>query len=134
MGCARLGEPWRRSLRRAPPSGNRTGPRPCRACAIEKLGWDFVLCSRRSGRTTIRSMKKVLVFAVMLVGLAVLAKRFGPNMQNMDWEKRFERMPDNAPPKWIFRNVTAIRENTDRILQLLERDGSSSASSPTTAT
>ena len=81
-----------------------------------------------------RSMKKALVFAVMLVGLAVLAKRFGPNMQNMDWEKRFERTPDNAPPKWIFRNVTAIRENTDRILQLLERDRSSSASSPTTAT
>ena len=47
-------------------------------------------------------MKKALVFAVMLVGLAVHAKRFGPNMQNMDWEKRFERTPDNAPPKWIF--------------------------------
>ena len=29
-------------------------------------------------------------------------------------------MPDNAPPKWMFRNITAIRENTDRILQLLE--------------
>ena len=25
-------------------------------------------------------------------------------------------MPDNAPPKWMFRNITAIRENTDRIL------------------
>ena len=30
-------------------------------------------------------------------------------------------MPDNAPPKWIFTNVTAIRENTERILELLER-------------
>jgi hypothetical protein len=29
-------------------------------------------------------------------------------------------MPDNAPPKWMFRNITAIRENTDRILELLE--------------
>ncbi len=29
-------------------------------------------------------------------------------------------MPDNAPPKWVFRNITAIRENTDRILELLE--------------
>jgi hypothetical protein len=28
-------------------------------------------------------------------------------------------MPGNAPPKWMFRNITAIRENTDRILQLL---------------
>jgi len=24
-------------------------------------------------------------------------------MQNLDWEKRFERMPENAPPKWMFR-------------------------------
>ena len=41
-------------------------------------------------------------------------------MGNIDWEKRFEAMPDNAPPKWMFRNITAIRENTDRILELLE--------------
>ena len=26
--------------------------------------------------------------------------------------------PDNARPKWVFRNITAIRENTDRILEL----------------
>jgi hypothetical protein len=31
-------------------------------------------------------------------------------------------MPDDAPPKWIFRNISAIRENTDRILQLLESE------------
>ena len=30
-----------------------------------------------------------------------------------------ERMPENAPPKWMFRNITAIRENAERILQLL---------------
>ena len=36
-------------------------------------------------------------------------------MGNIDREKRFEAMPDNAPPKWVFRNITAIRENTDRI-------------------
>ena len=53
-------------------------------------------------------------------GLGVLARRFGPKMGNIDWEKRFEAMPDNAPPKWVFRNITAIRENTDRILELLE--------------
>ena len=40
----------------------------------------------------------------------------------MDWEKRLERMPENAPPKWMFRNITAIRENTDQILELLDRD------------
>ena len=67
-------------------------------------------------------MKKVLVAAAVLVGLGVLARRFGPKMGNIDWEKRFEAMPDNAPPKWMFRNISAIRENTDRILELLESD------------
>ena len=66
------------------------------------------------------------MFAAVLVGLATIARRFGQEMQNIDWEKRFEAMPDNAPPKWVFRNITAIRENTDRILELLERDRSRS--------
>ena len=73
-------------------------------------------------------MKKGLLLAALaaLAALAVavvaLAKRFGPGMKSMDWEKRLERMPENAPPKWMFRNITAIRENTDQILELLDRD------------
>ena len=64
----------------------------------------------------------------VLAGLAMAARRFGgPMMQHVDWEKRFERMPDDAPPKWMFRNISAIRENTDRILELLERDRGGSA-------
>lgn len=67
-------------------------------------------------------MKRALVFAVVLVGLGAVAKRFAPKVQSIDWEKRFERMPDNAPPKWMFRNINSIRENTERILDLLERE------------
>ena len=33
-----------------------------------------------------------------------------------------DRMPDNAPPKWMFQNISAIRENTDRILELLDSE------------
>ena len=29
-------------------------------------------------------------------------------------------MPDNAPPKWMFNNISAIRTNTERIIELLE--------------
>ncbi len=65
-------------------------------------------------------MKKVLAIAAALAVLGVLARRFGPKMPAIDWEKRLGAMPDNAPPKWMFRNITAIRENTERILQLLE--------------
>ena len=65
-------------------------------------------------------MKKVVAVAAVLAVLGVLAGRLGPEVRNVDWEKRLEAMPDNARPKWMFRNITAIRENTDKILQLLE--------------
>jgi hypothetical protein len=67
-------------------------------------------------------VKKALVFSTVPIVLVVLAKRFASKMQDIDWEKTFERLPDNAPPKWMFNNVRAIRENTDRILELLERE------------
>jgi hypothetical protein len=81
-----------------------------------------------------RPMKKALLTAALVVGLLILAKLFGPKVQNIDWEKRFEQMPENAPPKWIFRNITAIRENTDRILELLDHDRSPSTTPGSTAT
>ena len=65
-------------------------------------------------------MKKGFWVGVVLIGLLALAKRFGPKVPNVDWEKRLERMPDNAPPKWMFGNITTIRENTDRILEILD--------------
>ena len=64
-------------------------------------------------------MKKAIVFAVAAVGLVVVAKRFAPKMESIDWEARFERLPDNSPPKWMFNNIRAIHENTDRILEVL---------------
>jgi hypothetical protein len=57
---------------------------------------------------------------VVLAVLGVLARLLGPKMRNVDWEKRLEAMPGDAPPKGMFRNITGIRENTDRILPLLE--------------
>ena len=65
-------------------------------------------------------MKKLLIAAALLVGVGVLAKLFGPKLGSVDWEQRLESMPDNAPPKWMFRNISEIHDNTDRILELLE--------------
>jgi len=65
-------------------------------------------------------MKKLAIAGVALFGIALLAKLFGPKLTNLDWEKRFESMPDNAPPKWMFRNISEIHDNTERILKLLE--------------
>jgi hypothetical protein len=74
-----------------------------------------------------RLMKKMLVLAAVFAAIGVLARLFGPKMRNIDWAKKVEAMPENAPPKWMFRNITAIRENTDRILELLESGRTESA-------
>ena len=71
-------------------------------------------------------MKKALAGAAMLIGFGVVAKRFGPTM--------FENLPDDAPPKWMFSNIAAIRENTERILAILDRDGPNAESAPGTTT
>ena len=65
-------------------------------------------------------MKKLIVAVAALVGIGYLAKRFAPKLGDVDWEQRFAAMPDNAPPKWMFRNISEIHDNTARILELLE--------------
>jgi hypothetical protein len=65
-------------------------------------------------------MKKALIIVGVIAGAALLARRFAPSCGQFNFEQMIERMPEDAPPKWMFRNITAIRENTDRILELLE--------------
>ena len=67
-------------------------------------------------------MRKALLVGAVVIGAVVLAKRRALSRDGFDIETFVERMPDNAPPKWAFKNITAIRENTDRILELLERE------------
>jgi hypothetical protein len=67
-------------------------------------------------------MKRLVVVAVVGVGAAVFARRAARGCGSFDFEAMIERMPENAPRKWMFRNLTAIRENTDQILQLLEHE------------
>lgn len=67
-------------------------------------------------------MKKALIIGGAVAGAALLAKRLAPKMQSIDWEQRIAAMPDSAPPKWMFRNISAIRENSDRILELLKEE------------
>ena len=66
-------------------------------------------------------MKKILILAAVVVGLGFAVRRAAAKCSTMDWKQRFESMPDNAPPKWMFTNIRAIRDNTDRIIELLER-------------
>lgn len=62
-----------------------------------------------------------LLLAVALVGGVVVAiRRFGPKMGQAcgDW---MEQAPDDFPPKRMFSNISAIREQNDRIIELLEK-------------
>lgn len=65
-------------------------------------------------------MKKVLIVGAVVASVGLVLKRLTPGLGKIDWEKRFESMPDNAPPKWMFRNITEIRENTEQIIAMLE--------------
>jgi hypothetical protein len=65
-------------------------------------------------------MIKALLAGAVVIGAVVVAKRHVLSRDGFDIERFIERMPDNAPPKWAFQNITAIRENTDRILELLD--------------
>jgi hypothetical protein len=77
-------------------------------------------CSRGLPRRC--DMNKALIGGAVVVGALVLAKRHAMSHGGLDIERFVERMPDNAPPKWLFKNITAIRENTDRILELIDSE------------
>jgi hypothetical protein len=64
-------------------------------------------------------MKKLVIAAGAAAGVALLARRAVAHCGGISFEGMIERMPDDAPPKWMFRNISAIRANTDRILELL---------------
>lgn len=61
-------------------------------------------------------MKNRIVPVLIVIGAALVAVRFLVRSGRVSPERLLERMPDDAPPKWMFRNIEAIRENTDRIL------------------
>ena len=74
-------------------------------------------------------MKRLLVGGAV-VGAGVCARRCARGHGGFDVEKMIERMPENAPRKWMFRNISAIRENTERIVLLLETERRVEADEP----
>jgi len=75
--------------------------------------------------------KKLLISGAAVTGAALVAKRLASRSSGLDFGRLFERMPENAPPKLMFRNISAIRENTERILQLLESERTTAGPQPT---
>jgi hypothetical protein len=67
-------------------------------------------------------MKRFVLVGAAVLGGVLLVRRAARSCGGFDFEKMIERMPENAPPKWMFRNISAIRTNTERILELLETE------------
>jgi hypothetical protein len=73
-------------------------------------------------------MRRLLLVGAAAAGLGICARRARRRgCGGVSFEKRLERMPENSPRKWMLRNISAIRENTERILELLETERGSAA-------
>lgn len=83
-------------------------------------------------------MRRLLILGAVVLGLAVGARRLARHCAGFDFAQMIQRMPENAPPKWMFRNISAIRKNTERsrrnterILELLESERAGTVGRPT---
>lgn len=63
---------------------------------------------------------KALRWLPVIAGVALLVRRFGPEMGKV-CEHIFEKMPDEFPPKWMYLNIMAIREQNECIIELLKQ-------------
>ena len=70
----------------------------------------------------VKLLKVAAIAGAVILVLRLAGPRIGERMERM-----FEDAPDDFPPKWMHRNITAIRENTERILEALAGDDKASA-------
>lgn len=75
-------------------------------------------------------MNRLVLAGIVIAGVAIAARRFAPRLPEVDIGRAIAAMPDSAPPKWVVNNVTAIRENTERILEILEGRAASPGGEP----
>jgi len=60
----------------------------------------------------------LLIPAALAAAVIVRHKAKG----GLDIEQMIQKMPEGAPPRWAYENVTAVRKNTERIIELLEAE------------
>jgi len=59
-----------------------------------------------------------LIPAAVAAAVIVRHKKGG----GLNFEQMIQKMPEGAPPRWAYENVTAVRKNTERIIELLEAE------------
>ncbi len=71
-------------------------------------------------------LMKLMRLAVIIGGFALIMRLAGPKMGEF-MDRKFEEAPEDFPPKWMYLNINAIREQNERILHLLEEKASAGA-------
>lgn len=66
------------------------------------------------------AVKLFKIAAVAGLGLVAL-RLIGPKLSE-HLDRMFDEAPDDFPPKWMYVNISAIRENTERILEALPQE------------
>jgi len=62
---------------------------------------------------------KLMRLGLILGGVMLFMRVAGPTVGEF-MDRKFEEASDDFPPKWMYLNITAIREQNERILQLLD--------------
>jgi hypothetical protein len=65
-------------------------------------------------------MRKLVLIGAAVAGSALIVRGVARGLAAFDMAGCIEAMPDSAPPKWMFTNISAIRRNTEQILDLLQ--------------
>ncbi|MDH3538856.1 MAG: hypothetical protein OEP52_02575 [Acidimicrobiia bacterium] len=65
-------------------------------------------------------LMKLVRLALVFGGVMLVMRLAGPKIGEF-MDRKFEEAPDDFPPKWMYLNISAIREQNERILQLMEK-------------
>jgi hypothetical protein len=75
-------------------------------------------------------MNKRWLVGGLAAAIVLLVARSASRSNGSFWRTALERMPESAPPRWMFENISAIRENGERILERLDESTRDIATSP----
>ncbi len=68
-------------------------------------------------------LMKIMRLALIFGGVMLVMRFAGPKIGEFV-DRKFEEAPEDFPPKWMYLNISAIREQNERIMQLLEEKAS----------
>ena len=80
----------------------------------------------------VASMRAIVLLA-MIGGLALLARRFGPQIRARCMaaiEHMLDGMPDSFPPKRMMSDLEVLRAQSERMIALLEEQRAESEQAP----